>query len=198
MKARLSGEGDFSRMRRAARIEAEKDMMLNPVSTPEAFALFGTLLGLLPPAAIFYRLFGYGIFEAGWNRSSSSDSPWPLLLCLLMNVVCCFVGRVLGRQTGRMVEDLEKRPWGWMFFAPALLGIIWGLGTGAAGGGVWFIIGALGGVFFAVPTGVFAFAVFTPFHRMLAWDGMIDVRHLWALLFGIIGSIVSLIMSTGT
>jgi hypothetical protein len=196
LKAQLASESEFKLMRRAARVEAEKGMMLNPVSTPEAFALFGTLLGLLPPAAIFYRLFGYGIFKAGWPTNSTDDSLKLFLLCAGMNIVCCLVGRMLGRALGKVAEAVEKRAWGWTFVLPAVLGIFWGAGTGAAGGLLYFVFGAIVGVFFAAPVGAFAFAVFTPFHRMFAWDGMIDVRHLAALLFGVIGTIVSLIMST--
>ena len=196
LKAQLLSEDEFIRIQRDARVEAQKNLMLSPVSTPEAFALFGTLLGLLPPAAIFYRLFGYGIFRTAWGtRPASDDSLGLFALCLAMNAVCCLVGRVLGRQVGRLAEELEKRSWGWTFVVPTLMGIVWGVGTGAAGGGVFFIVGALAGVFFAAPTGALAFAVFTPFHRMLACGGMIDVRHLAALLFGVVGSMVSLIIT---
>ncbi len=195
LKSQLACEDEPSRLKRAARIEAEKSLMLNPVSTPQAFAFFGTLLGLLPPAAIFYRLFGYGIFKGALGAPTTSEGRWLMLLCLGMNIVCCLVGRMTGRKIGGAVEWSEKLSWGWMLVVPAMLGILWGIITGGLGGLLFFIIGAVGGVFFGASIGALAFALFTPFHRMFTWDGMIDSRHLGALLFGVIGAIVSLIVS---
>jgi uncharacterized membrane protein YedE/YeeE len=111
-----------------------------------------------------------------------------------MNLVCCLVGRVLGAGLGRRVDALERRSWPVMLLASLALGLLWGLGTGAAGGAVAFVVGAVFGAACAVPVGMPAFVVFTTLHRLLARGGMIEERHLWPLAFGTTCTIAALIL----
>jgi hypothetical protein len=161
--------------------------LLNPVTTEDAYAWFGTLLGLFPPAAIFGRLFGYGLDRKG--------SVAIFLLLLAMNGVCCAVGRKMGRQLGAGFGDPRVVGWPLMVLLPLLWGLIWGLITGAAGGLLFFGIGAFFGAFSAIPVAVAGFYLFAPLHRLLARDGMIEERHLWPLAFGVTCFIAALIAS---
>ena len=162
-------------------------LMRQPIPTQKAFALFGTLLGTFPPAAIFLRFFGEAMTRPFF--------PVPVLLMLLcMNVICCLTGRYLGFKMSRMVSAVEHDSWSLMLFESLIIGFTWALGTGAAGGLLFFGIGAFFGAAFAIPVGVLAFALFVPLHRLLARGGMIDRRHLWPLACGVVMVITALIL----
>lgn len=163
---------------------------LNPaLSTEEAYAWFGTFLGLFPPLAIFCRMI---LAE----RRPSEAFGWGVL-CLAMNAVCCLVGRKSGAYFGRRVGD--PRAWSWpvLIFCSMLMGTAWGIITGAAGGAVGFGFGAIPGVICAVPVALAGFPVFATLHRAVSRDGMIEERQLWPLAFGIPIVIAALILSPG-
>ena len=161
--------------------------MRHPLSTEQAYALFGMLLGALPPAAIFIRLFGGGLthlyFQWGW-----------FFLLLLKNVLCCLAGRFFGRKLGWIVDIAERDLWTVMFFRSAMIGEVWGICTGATGGFIFYVIGAFVGAAYAFPVGMLAYALFTPLHRLLTRGGMIDARHFWPLACGVTMVIAALIL----
>lgn len=161
-------------------------LMRRPIPTQKAYAIFGLLLGTLPPAAIFTRIFG---------GPGAANDYGLVLICLLMNIACALVGYGMGGALGRSVDNLERAPWGQMLGISMLMGLAWGAVTGAAGGMLFFIIGALFGIICAMPVGFIAFALFTPLHRTLARGGVIDARHFWPVASGIIMLIVALILS---
>ncbi len=164
-------------------------LMRHPLNTHQAYAMLGLLLGLLPPAAIFYKLFGYGFAEHNGN-----DAVFITCLFLAMNVVCSIVGRRMGGALGGRLEKPERASWSIMILSALYAGICWGLITGAAGGFLFFGFGAIAGVFCALPVGVLAFTLFTPLHRLLARGGMIDAQHFWPLASGITLTISALIL----
>ena len=163
------------------------DSLARPLGTSEAFARLGLLLGLFPPAAIFARLL--------WLARGDKSFTAYLLLFVVMNVVCAAVGRLMGGHLGRLVGGLEQRSWALTFAVPALLGFVWGVVTGGAGGLIVFGFGALFGAACAVPVGALAFAAFTPLHRLLARGGMIEERQFWPLACGVTGVVTALILS---
>lgn len=157
--------------------EEELLLMRRPLEIRRAFALFGMLLGLFPPAAIFIKMFGYGL---GGNESS----PLLFIVCLLMNFTCAGVGYAMGGTLSRAVESVERESWTIMMLLLPLIGAGWGAVTGAGGGLIFVGIGAIFGAIFAIPIGAFAFTLFATLHRMLARGGMIDARHFWPLASG--------------
>ncbi|HEX6183294.1 MAG TPA: hypothetical protein VFZ44_05235, partial [Pyrinomonadaceae bacterium] len=126
--------------------------MLRPLSTEEAYRWFGTFLGLFPPFALFTRILGdaAGEWVAG-GFPMKDGALLGLLLFLVMNAVCCIVGRKLGGFLGSRFGDPRARTLPAMLLVSALMALFWGLVTGAAGGAVAFIIGGVVGVFVAVP-----------------------------------------------
>ena len=64
--------------------------MRHPLSARRAYALFGMLLGGLPPAAIFIRMFGYGL-----TPPFAGDAAFFFIMCVAMNIVCCLTGRAI-------------------------------------------------------------------------------------------------------
>ena len=162
--------------------------MRRPVNVERAFAFFGLLLGTLPPAAIFLRMFGYGFtYERDWGYVTLPA------MCLAMNIICAVVGQRMGRAVGHpMIAGAERRSWTRTLLFTLVAAFVWGAATGAAGGAVFFGIGAVFGVVFALAVALPAFVVFTTFHRLLARGGMIDARHLRPLAWGVAATAAAL------
>jgi hypothetical protein len=168
------------------------------LTTEEAYAWFGSFLGLFPPFALFARILGHALREESQQRSLNSDGAlyWALLF-LVMNAVCCLVGRKFGAFLGRKFGDPRAWRWPIYLFSSLMMAVAWGVVTGAAGGAVGFLIGAVVGVCCAVPVALAAFPVFAVLHRALSRDGMIEERQLWPLAFGVPLTIAALILSRG-
>jgi hypothetical protein len=163
-------------------------MMRRPVSIERTYALFGMLLGAFPPAAIFFKVFGSELSRPGIFLSGR------FLLVLAMNVVCCFAGRFFGSKMGLMLKGIGRRSWTKELLLALFVGWCWATGTGAAGGLVFYGIGAIFGSLFAIPVGLLAFALFLPLHRSFARGGMIEARHLWPLACGVTMTLTALIL----
>lgn len=164
--------------------------MSRPRDARESYKMLGALLGLLPPAAIFYRMFG-GAFERGPNEFVVFGL---FVLLGLMNLVCWLVGRWFASRLAAIAEEGERGWWPRTLLAAAAAGFVWGVVTGFAGGLPFFGIGAIFGPVSAVPVGVAGFVAFTIFRRLLARGGMIETRHLRPMAWGITLTIVALIL----
>jgi hypothetical protein len=177
--------------RAAAKLDREAALALSmetPRTSAQAYALLGLLLGLLPPAAMFGR------FLVSFDFRAKGD--WGVLaLCVVMNLVCCAVGRAMGLWAGGRAGDPRARASYELVLVAALLGLCWGVVTGAAGGVLVFGIGALAGMMLATPVALAGFVLFAPLHRLLAHGGMIEARHLRPLAVGVAGVIAALILS---
>jgi hypothetical protein len=162
---------------RHASEEEELLLMRSPMAIRRAFALLGLMLGLFPPAAIFIKMFGYGL--GGYDAK-----PLLFFICLLMNAACAGVGYCMGGALSGAVRNVENYRWTVMMTVLPLIGAAWGAVTGFAGGLLFVGIGAIFGAIFAIPIGALAFTLFAPLHRLLARGGMIDARHFWPLASG--------------
>lgn len=158
--------------------------MRRPISMQRAYARFGMLLGALPPSAIFYKMFA----------REMAREPFMFLLILAMNVACCLAGRFFASKLSLMLNAFERRSWTKEFFMALLIGWLWGTGTGAAGGLIFFGFGAIFGALYAIPVALIAFALFVPLHRLLARGGMIEAGHLWPLACGVTMTLTALIL----
>ncbi len=192
LSAQLAGAVTQSLSGRSRRTMGQLVSLRPALTTEQAFARFGLLLGLFPPAAIFFRMFWgqmtHPAFQPGW-----------LFLCVFMNIICVVVGWTMAsklfRQVNVEVNHFERRSWLTTIFASLLLAFVWGIVTGAAGGFIFFGIGAFFGAASAIPVALVGFPAFAILHRLLARGGMIDARHVWPLAFGISGIIAALILS---
>lgn len=187
LEASTAQEEQRHQLFRTAQEEQEMLLMRRPIPTQRAYALFGLLLGLLPPVAIFYRL--SPIF-----RYADDLLVW-VAFCVAMNLICAVVGRMMGAQLGKRIDKLERASWIKMWGVSVLLGVAWGFVTGAAGGLIFFGIGALFGAACASVVGALGFLIFTTLHRLLARGGMIDARHFWPLAWGVTLVLVALLLS---
>jgi hypothetical protein len=170
------------RARRRPREEEEALMMRRPITTGRAFARFGLLLGTLPPAAIFARL----IFTLHIVGAFG-------VIFIPMLLICAFLGRRMGAHVSRQFTG--HCSWEEMFESALIAAFIWATATGAAGGALFFGVGALFGFGCALVVALPAFALFAMFHRLLMRDGMIDARQLSPLAWGISAAIAALILS---
>jgi hypothetical protein len=187
----LKANADAAEHRKLFRNDFEEDAMMlmrHPLPARKASAAFGLMLGTLPPAAIFGRIFHYG-----WT---TVDRDLTLFgLCLLMNIVCAVVGMAMGAAMGRSLDNLKRASWNKTVLLSLWYGALWGAVAGGAGGLLFFGFGAIVGIACAIPVGMAAFLLFTPLHRLLARGGMIDARHFWPLACGITMTIAALVLS---
>lgn len=166
--------------------------MRHAVSTEKAFALFGLMLGAFPPAAVFIRLFGYGLGGGLMNIDPAGGALW--FLCVAMNLMCCLMGYAMGSAFSRNALKLEHKSWIQMFLLMPLLGAGWGAVTGAAGGFFFFGIGAFFGVAVGTPVGFLGFLMISILHRILERGGMIETRHFLPIACGITAIVTSFIL----
>ncbi|OLE53816.1 MAG: hypothetical protein AUG51_11035 [Acidobacteria bacterium 13_1_20CM_3_53_8] len=181
-------EAEQRRLYRTASEEEEMRLMQLPLPTRQAFSLFGLLLGILVPAAIFLKIFGYGFSRHIGN------TPVMFLICVAMNTACAIFGHRMGGLLSKGINEYERASWTKMLLYSMLIGTCWGAATGAIGGLAFFGIGAIFGAFCAVPVAMIAFPLFTSLHRLLARGGMIDARHFWPLVFGVTMTIAMFIL----
>ncbi|HEV7857963.1 MAG TPA: hypothetical protein VGO91_04975 [Pyrinomonadaceae bacterium] len=167
------------------REEDEALMMRRPLQMRQAYALFGLMLGTLPPAAIFGRMFQYGLGKDGTL----------VCLCLLMNIICAVVGYAMGSALSGNMHKLTRASWNKMLLISPWVGALWGMVAGGAGGFLFFGFGAIAGIICGIPVGMAAFLLFALLHRLLARGGMIDARHFWPLACGITLTMAALVLS---
>lgn len=191
-------KGEVARVEnRAEVLREEKEweratLMRSPVNTEDAYAWFGTFLGLFPP----FAMFAASLKLRGLDEFGSGAAFWIFLL-MAMNAVCCLVGRKFGRVLGRALGDPRAHGWFWHVVVSVLLGAAWAAVTGAAGGALGFGIGAIFGIVCAMPVALTNFPVFAVLHRIQTHGGMIEERDLWPIAMGIPLATAALIMSLG-
>lgn len=162
-------------------------LMRRPLTTEQAFARFGLLLGTLPPTAIFARFL--------IRANTEGDAIIFLAFMLPMLALCSVFGRFMAKRLGRRFDEVEHGSWLKTMLTALGYAFIWAAATGTAGGLPVYLIGGVFGFVCALPVALTAFAVFVPLHRLLARGGMIDARQLQPLAWGINLTIAALILS---
>jgi hypothetical protein len=152
--------------------------MKNPMSDKQAFAYFGLLLGIFPPAAIFARFF----MNAGNFRG---EDFWILGVVAVVNLITAVVGYFSGKVVGKLVGELERLSWSKMLLVLPFIGFLWGALAGGAGGIIIFLIGAIAGAIFGATVGSLALPVFAIFHRLMKYGDKLEQNHFLPLSFGI-------------
>ncbi len=156
------------------REELEAGMMTNPLSLEKTFSYFGLLLGIFPPAAMFIRF-------AVENRLDG----WVFGVMLIINLISAVVGFFSGKVVAKMVRLIENSGWTSMILLLPLIGLIWGIITGAAGGVIVFFFGAFFGAVLGGIVGSIALPFFTIFHRLLKKGESIELKHFLPVAFGV-------------
>jgi hypothetical protein len=177
---------------RNLREEAEMVLMRHPLTTERAYEYFGFLLGALPPAAIFYRVWNHIIRPAPGVPTYSF-----FIIFFVMNLACCLAGWRMGGRAGWKMKQTLPASRVRRFFKTLAVAFVWAACTGSLGGLPFFGVGSILGAFVAMPIAVAAFLLFAPLHGFLARGGMIDARHFWPVACGITFVISALILNLG-
>lgn len=163
-----------------------------PITTEQTYAIFGMLLGVFAPQAVFIKLFGFGLGGGVLNMDAAGGVLF--FLCVFMNIVCCLMGYAIGKAFSKAALKLEHKSWIGMFLLMPLLGAGWGSITGAAGGFFFLGVGAFFGIAVGIPIGSLGFLMLAILHRLLERGGMIETRHFLPIVFGVTAIITSLIL----
>jgi hypothetical protein len=165
----------------------EAEIMQRPVNTEKAFSYLGLMLGTLPPASFFIKF-------AIDSRVFESDGAWFVIVLLFVNAATATAGYFSGKFIGRAARQIETYRWPTMLAIAPLLGILWGMIAGGAGGLIIFLIGAFFGAVIGGIVGAVALPVFAAFHRMLKRGDVIEYKHFLPLALGITLTICSFIL----
>lgn len=160
----------------------EAELMKNPLSLEKTFSYFGLLLGAFPPAAMFIRFAMDGKLDG-----------WVFGVMFIVNLISAVVGFFSGKLVARAMRNLENKGWAKMLLAMPFLGLLWGGASGAAGGVVVFVFGALAGAVLGGAVGAAALPVFAIFHRWLKKGEFIELKHFLPVAFGIVLTICGFI-----
>lgn len=168
------------RLYRRENHEYEASLIRRPLTPKDAYGQLGLLLGVVPPAAIFYKMFSEFI-----RPDELGTAVGFAALFIMMNVICALVGRGMGRSLSKIAFDSGRVSWSAMLLAMPFIGLTWGMITGFLGGMIFFGLGAVGGMFIAAPVGAIAFTLFAILHRLLERGSLIDRRHFLPIAYGI-------------
>ena len=163
----------------------EIGFMKKPLSAEKAFSYFGFLIGSIPPIAVLTKIV--------IDSSPYTDNSGLLIFGLIVTIITTIVGYFSGKKVGKIVSKTEKLSWSKMILLTPLIGLIWGLVTGGAGGFIVFLVGAIFGGIIGGAVGFAILPVFTIFHRLLKKGEFIETAHFLPLAFGIIFTLCAFI-----
>lgn len=145
---------------------------------------FGIAIGTVPTAAILFRLFVL----------DSSPNPAVLLLAVLATLVTGLVGYLTAGVTAATLERVLSTSFLRSLLLVPIIGLAWGIISGAAGGLFLFVLGALvGGVIGGMVAGT-ALPLFVGLFNLTAEEGEISVKRFLPIAAGISGSVAALFL----
>lgn len=161
-------------MYRTDREKLEAGLMKNPLELEKTFSYFGLLLGMFPPAAMFIRF-----------AIDARVDGWVFGVMFIINLISAVVGFFSGKIVAQIVRPAENLSWSAMLLMLPLVGLLWGIITGAAGGVIVFVFGAFFGALLGGIVGSIALPFFTVFHRLLKRGESIEFKHFLPIAFGV-------------
>jgi len=188
--ALLEANAEIARQKAMFKTERERleaEIMQRPINTEKAYSYLGLMLGTLPPASFFIRI-------AIDSRVLQSDGAWFIVVLLFVNAATAAAGFFSGKFIGRMARQVETYRWPAMLAVAPLVGILWGMIAGGAGGLIIFLVGAFFGAFIGAMVGPIALPVFAVFHRMLKRGDVIEYKLFLPLALGITLTVCSFIL----
>ena len=164
----------------------QEALIKNPVDTEMALAILGLLTGSIPTTAIFFKII---------SDINDIEAAGVLAILLLVSVaVTAAAGFYSGKLVGRILSDLEKKPWIVMLAALPFIGAVWGLLSGAAGGFILFGFGALLGGSIGSLVGAAVLFAFGILHRVLKKGDSIERGQFLPVALGITAAIAAFIL----
>jgi len=188
----LRANAEFAREQRLYRTgdeEFEEKILESPLTTEDAFARLGLLLGTFPPAAIFGKFLYHSL------DGNANAEYWVIPLLLFVNFITACAGYYSGKLVGKAITELEKLPWSAMLLALPFVGLFWGILSGGAGGIFIFLIGAVFGAMIGGMVGSVGLSAFAIFHRIFKRGELMSRDHFLPIAFGITFAICAFILS---
>ena len=146
--------------------------------------LFGVAIGTVPTAAILFRLFVL----------DSSPNPGVLLLAILATAVTGLVGYLTAGGTAKALERVLSTSFLRSLLLVPIIGLAWGIISGAAGGLFLFVLGAIvGGAIGGMVAGT-ALPLFVGLYSLAAEEGEISIKRFLPIAAGISGSAAALFL----
>jgi hypothetical protein len=171
---------------RSGRERLEAETMLHPIPLEKAFSYFGFMLGSMPAAAMVLGI----VFE---GRLHFNDIWFPALI-LFAGLMTGVVGYFSGKKVARTVRSLDRFSISNRILLLPLIGIAWGVVSGAAGGIFLFVVGAIFGGFIGGALGSVAVPLFAGLTALMKCGDVIDRKYFLPISFGITLTICSLIL----
>lgn len=151
-----------------------------------AYSQFGLFLGLFPTTAIFLQIFR--------DISSMQNSPLLAFLFILAIVGTSVAGVLTGGIAARAARAAFKHRATVAISILPLIGLVWGLVSGALGGIFIFGIGAFFGAVFGAVIGAAAVPVFAIIHNLLRRGDVIEKKQLLPVTIGIASTVSAVIL----
>jgi len=156
------------------REKLEGELMKSPLSLEKTFSYFGLILGAFPPAAMFLRVAIDGKMDS-----------WVFGVMFIINLISAVVGFFSGKVVAKAVRFFENKSWSAMILMMPLIGLLWGMVSGGAGGVIVFIFGAFFGAILGGIVGSIALPLFTILHRLMKKGENIETKHFLPIAFGV-------------
>jgi len=171
------------------RTEAERidySLMTWPIDSRKTFAVFGLMIGLMPPVALVLK---------GIGETTPGDRVDVFLAVLTAaGIATGIIGYVTGRFIPAAISYTSKFRFPNRVFLLSMIGLAWGMVSGAIGGLFLFIIGSIlagivGGLVVAV-----VLPVLVALRSFVRRGDFIEVKHFLPIAFGITLTLCALIL----
>lgn len=174
-------------MYRSDRERREAVLLTNPVAMEAAYSQFGLFLGLFPTTAIFLQIFR--------DIGSLQHSPLLAFLFILAIAGTAVAGVLTGGIAARAARSAFRYRATVAVSLLPLIGLVWGLVSGALGGIFIFGIGAFFGAIFGALIGTAAVPVFAIIHNFLRRGDAIEKSRLLPVTIGIALTVSAFILA---
>ena len=158
--------------------------MVNPLNSKQVYSYFGYLIGTLPPAAIAMKL-------------SFNPEPMAGLFTILIataGIITGLVGYATGKYIPAAISSVKNFRLPNRIALLSLIGLMWGVVAGAAGGILIFVIGALVAAMVGGFVGAITLPVLVALHQGFRRGDLMETRHFLPIGFGITGTLCALIL----
>lgn len=164
-------------MYRTDRERLDAAIMSAPIPMETAYSRFGLLLGLFPTTAIFFQVFG--------DIGVLGNSPIFLFLFLMAIAGTAAAGFFTGKLAARAARKAFDQRLTVSLSVIPLIGLVWGLVSGALGGTFIFGIGAFFGLIVGAVIGAAVVPVFAILHQLIRRGDLIEQKHFLPIAFGL-------------
>jgi hypothetical protein len=160
--------------------------MVQPVSSRGSFAVFGGMIGSMPLAAVAFNILASG-------SVGDADLIWVTILFVAAGLTGA-VGFLSGGRVSTVLRNVERMRFPNRIAMRSLVGLMWGGISGAAGGLMFFVVGAFFGAVVGGLIGAIAVPIFAQLHQTVRYGDVVEAKHLIPIAMGITLSLCAFIL----